>query len=82
MYIDTHTHTHTDTHTYRHTHIQTHTHRHTHTDTHRPAAHFISFFYFQKRNKTKKDKTIWISVIQSLEGASFRSKKVEMVAKP
>ena len=42
----------TDTHTYRHTH--THRHTHTDTDTHTPAAHFISLFFFQKRNKTKK----------------------------
>ena len=40
---------------YTDTHTQTHTHRHTQTHTHTPAAYLISlFFFFQKRNKTKK----------------------------
>ena len=36
-----------DRHKNKHTHIHTHTHT--------PAAHFISLFFFQKRNKTKND---------------------------
>ena len=72
----TQTHTHTDTHT--HTHTDTHTHTQTHTHTHTPAAHFISIFFFQKRNKTKNEHLVFSPIsfrrynISQLFGICFR----------
>ena len=47
----------------KHNNTHTHTHTHRHTDTHTSDAHFISLFFFKKRNNTKneeKDKFIEI----------------------
>ena len=41
-------------HRHTHTHTDTHTHRHTHRHTHTGCLSYKSFF-FQKRNKTKKE---------------------------